>query len=152
MTNQYCTSVIAMPRIDFRGFKLSHVSFSLHFFKTEAAATFLASSPTSPGLSSESTSPQPSRGPTLGTPSVPDHTRQGVPTSQSPATQPSVTAETPGSTLALMSSSVTSGDPPVLATTMPPHMDSDKVRMRLGTAGYGTVERLGLSHKPPALH
>ncbi|XP_035755818.1 hematopoietic progenitor cell antigen CD34 [Egretta garzetta] len=94
--------------------------------ETSAAAMFLASSPTSPGLSSESTSPQPSRGPTLGTPSVPNHTRQGVPTSQSPATQPSVTAETPGSTLALMSSSVTSGDPPILATTMPPHTDSDK--------------------------
>lgn len=154
MTNQYCTSVIAMPRIDFRGFKLSHVSFSLHFFKTEAAARSLATSPTSPGLSSKPTSPQPSRGPTqsLGTPSEPDHTRQGVPTSQTPSTQPNTTAETPGSPSALMSSSVTSGHPRVSVTTMPPHTDRDKVRMRLGTAGCGTAGRLGLSHKHPALH
>ncbi|KAK4809247.1 hypothetical protein QYF61_016061 [Mycteria americana] len=88
---------------------------------------FLAASPTSPGLGSERTSPQPSQAPTqlLGTPSEPDHTSRGVPTTESPATRPSTAAETPGSTSALMSSPATSGHPRVSASTLPLHTDRD---------------------------
>ncbi|XP_052671590.1 hematopoietic progenitor cell antigen CD34 isoform X1 [Harpia harpyja] len=89
--------------------------------ETSAAARSPPASPTSSGLSSERTSPQLSRDPTqtLGTPSDPDHTSQGVPTTESPATQPKTTEETPGSTPAMTSSPVTSGHPSVPATTTP---------------------------------
>ncbi|KAM9268604.1 hematopoietic progenitor cell antigen CD34 [Morus bassanus] len=95
--------------------------------ETSAATRFLAASPTSPGLSSEWTSPQSSEAPTqpLGTPSEPDHTSQGVPTTKSPVTQLSMTAETPGSTLAPTSSPATSEHPHVLATTTAPHTGGD---------------------------
>ncbi|KAM6191912.1 hematopoietic progenitor cell antigen CD34 isoform 2-T2 [Sarcoramphus papa] len=89
--------------------------------ETSAAAGSLAASPTSPGLSSEQTSPEPSQAPTqvLGTSPDPDHMSRGVPTTESPATRPSTTAETPGSTLVLMSSPATSGHPPVSTATTP---------------------------------
>ncbi|KAM6041314.1 hematopoietic progenitor cell antigen CD34 isoform 2-T2 [Theristicus caerulescens] len=92
-----------------------------------AVARVLAASPTSPALSSERTSPQPSQAPTqpLGATLEPDHVSQGVPTTKSPATQPSTTAETPGSTLALMSSPATSVHPRVSVTTTPPHTARD---------------------------
>ncbi|XP_010075385.1 PREDICTED: hematopoietic progenitor cell antigen CD34, partial [Pterocles gutturalis] len=95
--------------------------------ETSAAAGSLASSPTSPRLSSERTSPQPSRTPTqlLGTPSETAHTSQGVPTTESPATQPNTTAGTPGSTPALTSSPGTSGHPHVSAATTSLHTDGD---------------------------
>ncbi|XP_075377913.1 hematopoietic progenitor cell antigen CD34 [Mycteria americana] len=95
--------------------------------ETSATTRFLAASPTSPGLGSERTSPQPSQAPTqlLGTPSEPDHTSRGVPTTESPATRPSTAAETPGSTSALMSSPATSGHPRVSASTLPLHTDRD---------------------------
>ncbi|XP_051494805.1 hematopoietic progenitor cell antigen CD34 [Apus apus] len=96
----------------------------------EAAAGSLASSPTSPGLSSERTSPQPSRAPLqpLGTPSEPDNSSHGVSTAESPVTQPSTMAETLRSTLALLSSPASSGHPPVSAATAPlsPGRDSPK--------------------------
>ncbi|XP_009330228.1 PREDICTED: hematopoietic progenitor cell antigen CD34 isoform X1 [Pygoscelis adeliae] len=95
--------------------------------ETSAAAESLASSPTSPGLSSEQPSPQPSRAPTqpLDTPLEPDHTSRGVPTTEHPATRPSTTAETPGSTPALTSSPATSGHPRVTAATTPLHTGRD---------------------------
>ncbi|KAM6370015.1 hematopoietic progenitor cell antigen CD34 isoform 1-T2 [Pluvialis apricaria] len=95
--------------------------------ETFAAAEPLAANPTSPGLSTEPPSPQPSRAPTqpLGTPSEPDHSSQGVPTTESPATPPSTTAETPGSTSALRSSPATSEHPFVSAATTPPHTGRD---------------------------
>ncbi|XP_075030046.1 hematopoietic progenitor cell antigen CD34 isoform X2 [Calonectris borealis] len=96
--------------------------------ETSAAAGSLAASPTSPGLSSKQTSPQPSQAPTqpLGSPSEPDqeHTSRGIPTTQSPVTQPSMTAETLGSTPAVTSSPATSGHPRVSAATTPPHTGS----------------------------
>ncbi|XP_009271023.1 PREDICTED: hematopoietic progenitor cell antigen CD34 isoform X2 [Aptenodytes forsteri] len=95
--------------------------------ETSAAAESLASSPTSPGLSSEQTSPQPSRAPTQppDTPLEPDHMSRGVPTTESPATRPSTTADTPGSTPALTSSPATSGHPRVTAATTPLHTGRD---------------------------
>ncbi|KAM6114448.1 hematopoietic progenitor cell antigen CD34 [Phoenicopterus ruber ruber] len=95
--------------------------------ETSAAAGSPAASPTSLGLSSERTSPQPSRAPPepLSTPLEVDHTSQGISTTNSPTTQPSTTAETPGSTSALTSSPATSGHPPVSATTTPQHTARD---------------------------
>ncbi|XP_009701468.1 PREDICTED: hematopoietic progenitor cell antigen CD34 [Cariama cristata] len=88
--------------------------------ETSATTGSLVTNPPSPGLSSEPTSPQPSRDPTqtLGTPSDPAHMTQGVPTTESPETQRSMTAETLGSTLDL-ATSATSGHPPVSTATTP---------------------------------
>ncbi|XP_074971947.1 hematopoietic progenitor cell antigen CD34 isoform X1 [Phalacrocorax aristotelis] len=92
-----------------------------------SATTFLATSRTSPGLSSKRTSPQPSQAPTqlLGTPSEAGHASQGIPTTKSPAIELSMTAETPGTTLAPTSFAATSEQPPVLATTTPVHTSGD---------------------------
>lgn len=153
MTNQYCTSVIAMPRIDFRGLKLSRVSFSLHFFKTEAAAESLVASPTSLELSSERTSSQPSQVPTMapGTPLGPELGSQGVPTTKTPVTVPSTVAETPGSTPALTSDPATSKHPSVSGTTTALHKGSDspKVRMQLWDRGLWDHEETELAPQIP---
>ncbi|XP_059687177.1 hematopoietic progenitor cell antigen CD34 isoform X2 [Gavia stellata] len=95
--------------------------------ETSTATGSLAASPTSPRLSSERTSPQPSRAHTqpLSTPLHPDHMSRGVPTTESPTTGPSTTAETRGSTPALTSSPATSGHPPISAATTPPHTGRD---------------------------
>uniref|UniRef100_A0A8C4TXZ1 CD34 molecule n=1 Tax=Falco tinnunculus TaxID=100819 RepID=A0A8C4TXZ1_FALTI len=87
--------------------------------ETSAAAGSLAASPTAPGLSSKQTSPQPSQAPTQlpGTPLDPDHTSRGVSTAKSQATQPSMTAEIPGSTAALASSPASSEHPLISAAT-----------------------------------
>ncbi|KAM6311048.1 hematopoietic progenitor cell antigen CD34 [Podargus strigoides] len=92
-----------------------------------ATAGSLAASSSSPGLSSERTSPQPSPAPTqpLGTPLKPDYTSQGVPTTESPSPQPNTTAETPGSTLALRSSPATSEHPPASSATTALHTGRD---------------------------
>ncbi|XP_061869703.1 hematopoietic progenitor cell antigen CD34 isoform X2 [Colius striatus] len=86
---------------------------------TSATSGSGAASPSSPGLSSEGTSPQPSRAPTLalGTPLDTDHTSQGVPTAESPVTQLSPTAKAPVTMPALTSTPATSGHPPVPAAT-----------------------------------
>ncbi|XP_063212840.1 hematopoietic progenitor cell antigen CD34 isoform X2 [Chroicocephalus ridibundus] len=96
-----------------------------------AATGSLAASASSPGLGREQPSPQPSRAPTqpLGTPSEPNHTSWGVRTTGSPTTQPSTVAETPGPTLALMSSSATSEHPGILAATTPPHTGRDSPKL-----------------------
>ncbi|XP_030329205.1 hematopoietic progenitor cell antigen CD34 isoform X2 [Strigops habroptila] len=99
--------------------------------QTSAAAGSLAASPTSQGPSSEQPSPQPSQAHTqaLGTPSDPNHTSQRVPTSESPATQPSTMAEIPGSVPALMSSpATTSGHPPITTATTPLHTARDSLK------------------------
>ncbi|XP_008934015.1 PREDICTED: hematopoietic progenitor cell antigen CD34, partial [Merops nubicus] len=95
--------------------------------ETSAAARSLAPSSTSLGLSSTWTSPQPSQAPTQlpGTPSDPNHTSQGVGTTESPETQPSKRAETPGPTLVLTSSPATSGHSPSSAATTSPHTVRD---------------------------
>ncbi|XP_075578648.1 hematopoietic progenitor cell antigen CD34 [Pelecanus crispus] len=96
--------------------------------ETSAADLLLASSPTSLGLSSKQTSPQPSQYPTQppGTSSGPEHRSPGVPTTESPAPQPSTTAETPESTPALTSSPTTSEHPgDTAATTAPLHVGRD---------------------------
>ncbi|XP_074781833.1 hematopoietic progenitor cell antigen CD34 isoform X1 [Athene noctua] len=87
---------------------------------TDAAGS-LATDPTSQGFSSEQMSLHPSQAPTqpLGTPSEPNQTSQGVPKTESPATQPSTMAETLGSTPALTSSPATSGHSPIAAATTP---------------------------------
>ncbi|KAM6044502.1 hematopoietic progenitor cell antigen CD34 isoform 3-T3 [Chlamydotis macqueenii] len=91
--------------------------------ETSATTRSLTASPTSPGLSSERTSLQPSQAPTqlLGIPSEPNHASQWVPTTKSPATRPSTMAETLRSTPALTSSSATSEHLPVSTATTPPH-------------------------------
>lgn len=143
-----------MPRIDFRGLKLSHVSFSLHFSNTEAAAESLAASPTPLELSSKRTSSQPSRAPTLalGTPLGPELGSQGVPTTKSPTTGPSTVAETPGSTPALTSVAATSEHLPVLGTTTSAHTGGDSPKVRMQLWDRGPVRRLSLPHKSPRIH
>ncbi|XP_065554542.1 hematopoietic progenitor cell antigen CD34 isoform X2 [Lathamus discolor] len=99
--------------------------------QTSAAARSPAASPTPQGPSSEQPSPRPSRAPPqeLGTPSDPNHTSKGVPTSESPATHPSTMAETPGSVQAPMSSpATTSGHPPVPPATTPLHTARDSLK------------------------
>ncbi|XP_010021449.1 PREDICTED: hematopoietic progenitor cell antigen CD34 [Nestor notabilis] len=99
--------------------------------QTSAAARLPTASPTSQGPSSEQPSPQPSQAhaQALGTPSDPNHTSQGVPTSESSATQPSTMAETPSSVPALMSSSATIlGHPPVETATTPLHTARDSLK------------------------
>ncbi|XP_010133911.1 PREDICTED: hematopoietic progenitor cell antigen CD34 [Buceros rhinoceros silvestris] len=111
--------------------------------KTSAAAMSLAPSPTSPGLSIEQTRRESSRAPTQpqSTSSGPDHASQGVTTTERPATQPgmmaetsgSTTTETPGSTAAetpvstpaLTGSPATSGHPSISAATTPLHTTRD---------------------------
>ncbi|XP_075298992.1 hematopoietic progenitor cell antigen CD34 isoform X2 [Opisthocomus hoazin] len=94
---------------------------SNHSPRSPSVAESLAASPTSLGLSSEQSSPQPSQAPTqlLSTTSEPepDHTSGGLSTAKHPTTQPSTTAEAPGSMPALTSSPATSGHPPVSDTT-----------------------------------
>ncbi|XP_010154983.1 PREDICTED: hematopoietic progenitor cell antigen CD34 [Eurypyga helias] len=91
--------------------------------ETSAALESLAASPTSLGLSSKRTTPQPSQAPPLllGTPMDANHVSRGVSTTEIPETQPSTMAETLGSTLALTSSPVTSGHSPVSTATTPLH-------------------------------
>ncbi|KAM8987958.1 hematopoietic progenitor cell antigen CD34 isoform 1-T1 [Ara ararauna] len=99
--------------------------------QTSAAARSLAASPTSQGPSTEQPSPQPSRAHTqaLSTPSDPNHTSEGVPTSESPSTHLSTMAETPGSVRALMSSpATTSGHPPIPTATTPLHTARDSLK------------------------
>ncbi|KAJ7427929.1 CD34 molecule [Willisornis vidua] len=119
-----------MPRIEFRGLKLSHVSFSLHFFQAEAAAEALPASPSSPGITGELTSSQTSQAPTepLDIPLDTQTMSQEVSTAKSPVTQPSETAEASGSTVAMKSSPVTTGHPPVSAATLPPHTAGDSLK------------------------
>ncbi|XP_009460682.1 PREDICTED: hematopoietic progenitor cell antigen CD34 [Nipponia nippon] len=95
--------------------------------ETSAVASVLAASTTSPGLSSERTSPQTSRAPPqpLGTTLDPGRVSQGVPTTKSPATQHSTAAETPGSMPVLTSSPATLVYPHVSVATTSPHTARD---------------------------